>query len=73
MGETPAELSEMSDRKDGGVDGNKGKPDTVGDFTEMEAAVAAETIQSGVIRERRTHNMGYSMSCVMGGAGKKSE
>lgn len=30
MGETPAELLEMSDRKDGGVDGNKGKPDTAG-------------------------------------------
>lgn len=55
MGETPAELLEMSDRKDGGVDGNKEKPDTAGDFAEKED-VAAETPQSGVIRERRTEH-----------------
>lgn len=71
MGETPAELLEMSNRKDGGVDGNKEKPDTAGDFAEKED-VAAETPQSGVIRERRTQNMGCSMSCVIGGAEEKS-
>lgn len=43
----------MSNRKDGWVDGNKGKPDTVGDFTEMEA-VAAGAIQSGMMRGHTT-------------------